>query len=125
MTSIGIIGTGISGLTLALTLQQHGVECVVYADRTSDEIRDGRLPNTVVRYGGTIPRERALGVNHWDGADLVIERAYIGTRAPIVFGPMPNGGNGRLPCLPSSAAPGHREPWWIRRLRTGDSSWRS
>jgi 2-polyprenyl-6-methoxyphenol hydroxylase-like FAD-dependent oxidoreductase len=95
MTSIGIIGTGISGLTLALTLQQHGIECVMYADRTSGEIRDGRLPNTVVRYGGTIPRERALGVNHWDGTDLVIERAYISALGtPISFyGPMPNGGS--------------------------------
>jgi hypothetical protein len=95
MASIGIIGTGISGLTLALTLQRQGVSCVVYADRTADELRSGRLPNTVVRYGGTIPRERALGVNHWDSDALGIPRAYISAvGTPISFyGPMPNGGS--------------------------------
>ena len=50
MTDIAIIGAGISGLTLALTLQRRGVDCTVHADRTSDEMRRGRLPNTVVRY---------------------------------------------------------------------------
>jgi hypothetical protein len=95
MASIGIVGTGISGLTLALTLQRQGVPCVVYADRTADELREGRLPNSVVRYGGTIPRERALGVNHWDSAALGIERAYLSAvGTPISFyGPMSNGGS--------------------------------
>jgi hypothetical protein len=95
MASIGIVGTGISGLTLALTLQRQGVPCVVYAGRTADELREGRLPNSVVRYGDTIPRERALGVNHWDSAELGIQRAYLSAvGTPISFsGPMPNGGS--------------------------------
>jgi 2-polyprenyl-6-methoxyphenol hydroxylase-like FAD-dependent oxidoreductase len=95
MSDIGIVGTGISGLTLALMLQQHGVDCTVYAERTADELRGGRLPNTVVRYGATIPRERGLGVNHWDGVELGPERIYFSaTGTPISFsGPLPDGGS--------------------------------
>jgi 2-polyprenyl-6-methoxyphenol hydroxylase-like FAD-dependent oxidoreductase len=65
MTSIGIVGTGISGLNLALTLQQAGVDTTVYAERTPDEMRRTRLPNTVARFHPTVARERALGVDHW------------------------------------------------------------
>jgi 2-polyprenyl-6-methoxyphenol hydroxylase-like FAD-dependent oxidoreductase len=65
MTSIGIVGTGISGLQLALTLQQAGIDTTVYAERTPDEMREMRLPNTVTRFGATMARERALGVGHW------------------------------------------------------------
>jgi 2-polyprenyl-6-methoxyphenol hydroxylase-like FAD-dependent oxidoreductase len=95
MSTIGVVGAGISGLTLALTLQQQGVDVVVYADRSADELRGGRLPNSVVRYGATIPRERALGVNHWDGVELGSERIYFSAvGAPISFsGPMPEGGS--------------------------------
>jgi 2-polyprenyl-6-methoxyphenol hydroxylase-like FAD-dependent oxidoreductase len=95
VSTIGIVGTGISGVTLALILQQRGVDAVVYTERTGDELRGGRLPNSVVRYGGTIPRERSLGVNHWDGVELGSERIYFSAvGAPISFsGPMPNGGS--------------------------------
>ena len=65
MTSIGIVGTGIAGLQLALSLQQAGIDTTLYADRTPDEIRGSRLLNTVSRFGSTIDRERALGVAHW------------------------------------------------------------
>ncbi len=65
MTSIGIVGTGISGLQLALSLQQSGVDTTLYAEHTPDEMRQTRLPNTVTRFGPTMARERALGVGHW------------------------------------------------------------
>jgi 2-polyprenyl-6-methoxyphenol hydroxylase-like FAD-dependent oxidoreductase len=65
MTSIGIVGTGIAGLHLALSLQQAGIDTTLYADRTPDEIRAARLMNAVSRFGPTIDRERALGVAHW------------------------------------------------------------
>ena len=65
MTSIGIVGTGIAGLQLALTLQQAGIDTTLYAERTPDEIRGSRLMNTVSRFGATVARERALGVAHW------------------------------------------------------------
>jgi len=95
MTEIGIIGAGISGLTLALTLQQRGVECTIYAERSAGQLRNGHLPNTVVRYGATIPRERALAVNHWQDVELGAERIYFSaTGTSISFsGPLPAGGS--------------------------------
>jgi len=83
MTSIGIVGTGISGLNLALTLQQAGIDTTVYAEKTPDEMRAGRLPNSVVRFGSTVARERALGVDHWDAT---IEAMHVSILdAPIAF----------------------------------------
>jgi 2-polyprenyl-6-methoxyphenol hydroxylase-like FAD-dependent oxidoreductase len=69
MASIGIVGTGISGLHLALFLQHFGIGSTVYADRTPEQIREGRLPNTVARFEHTRARERQLGVDHWDFDD--------------------------------------------------------
>jgi hypothetical protein len=64
-TTVGIVGAGISGLTLALRLQQLGVDATLYSSQTPDELRGGRLPNTVARFDHTLQRERALGVDHW------------------------------------------------------------
>jgi hypothetical protein len=83
MTSIGIVGTGISGLTLALTLQQAGIDTTLYAEKTPDEMRAGRLPNSVVRFGSTVARERALGVEHWDSVIDAMHVSILGT--PVAF----------------------------------------
>jgi 2-polyprenyl-6-methoxyphenol hydroxylase-like FAD-dependent oxidoreductase len=83
MTGIGIVGTGISGLQLALTLQQAGIDTTVYAERTADEMRAGTLPNSVVRFGATIARERALGVDHWDSPIDAMHVSILD--APIAF----------------------------------------
>jgi len=86
MTSIGIVGTGISGLQLALTLQQQGVDTTLYAERTPDEIRGSRLMNAVSRFGPTLARERALGVAHW--ADHPTNYRHINvsvTGTPVAF----------------------------------------
>jgi hypothetical protein len=83
MTSIGIVGTGISGLQLALTLQRAGVDTTVYADRSPDAMRAGRLPNSVVRFGSTVARERALGVDHWDATIDAMHVSILD--APIAF----------------------------------------
>lgn len=69
MTSIGIVGTGVAGLHLALMLQQHQVPVTLYTDRTPDHVASGRLLNTVMHHYGTRERERELGVNHWSLAD--------------------------------------------------------
>ena len=85
MTSIGIVGTGISGLTLALTLQQAGIDTTVYAPCTPDETRRMRLPNTVARFAPTLAREHALGVEHW-GASGSFEAMYVSILdTPIAF----------------------------------------
>ncbi|HEX6471315.1 MAG TPA: styrene monooxygenase/indole monooxygenase family protein [Streptosporangiaceae bacterium] len=70
MLGIGIVGAGISGLHLALRLQQLGVPTALYAERGPDEIAEGRPSNLVVRFGHTLERERLLRVAHWDRPEL-------------------------------------------------------
>jgi hypothetical protein len=87
---IGIVGTGISGLQLALHLQQAGVATTVYAAEPVERLRGGRLTNSVVRYAPTLERERRLGVSHRE-PDL------IGTIHVRVAGDRPLAFCGRLP----------------------------
>jgi len=70
--SVGVVGAGTAGLHLALLLQQNGLEPTLYAERTAEEVRRGRLPNTVVHNHRTRARERRLGANLWDdsGTDI-------------------------------------------------------
>jgi hypothetical protein len=77
MRRIAIAGAGISGLTLALRLQQQGVETTVWTDRTPDQVRAGRLLNLVARFEPTLARERQLGVNHWDFPDFAMYCAHV------------------------------------------------
>ncbi len=66
MADVGIVGAGTAGLHLALLLQQGGLQPTLYAERTPDEVRNGRLPNTVVHNYRTRAREREIGANLWD-----------------------------------------------------------
>src|SRR3712207_3292909 len=68
--SIGIIGAGTAGLHLGLRLLAHGLSVTLYSERTPEQIRSGRLLNTVAHHEVTRARERALGVNHWDNLDF-------------------------------------------------------
>src|SRR5262249_22169778 len=65
MTTMGIVGAGVAGLHLALYLQKHGVPVTLYAERSPDEVRAGRLLNTQALLGAARARTVALGVNHW------------------------------------------------------------
>ena len=87
MPEIGIVGGGTAGLHLALFLQQNGVEPTLYAERTADEVRAGRLPNTVAHHHRTRARERTLGVNHWDetGPSYGRHSHYFGGEQPLRF----------------------------------------
>lgn len=83
MAGIGIVGAGISGLTLALRLQQLGVEATLYSEGDADSMRSGRLPNTVARAGRTRARERELGCEHFaDPACLMDTAAFSITGVP-------------------------------------------
>ncbi|MBR8743043.1 styrene monooxygenase subunit StyA [Nocardiopsis sp. MG754419] len=62
---IGIIGAGTAGLHLGLLLRRHGVDTTILTDRTPDQQRAARLPNTVAHHAVTVERERALDVDHW------------------------------------------------------------
>ncbi|MEE1757285.1 styrene monooxygenase/indole monooxygenase family protein [Streptomyces sp. SP18CS02] len=70
MPNIAIVGAGISGLHLALRLQQLGVSTTLYAERSVEELAAGRPSNLVVRFGRTRERERSLGVAHWEEPGL-------------------------------------------------------
>ncbi|MFD6517654.1 styrene monooxygenase/indole monooxygenase family protein [Rhodococcus sp. NPDC060176] len=67
--SIGIVGTGIAGLHLALMLQQHGVPVTIYTDRTPEQVATGRLLNTVMHHHATRERDRELGAASWPLAE--------------------------------------------------------
>ena len=73
MPDIGIVGAGTAGLHLALLLQTRGLEPTLYAERTADEVRHGRLSNTVVHNYRTRAREREIGANQWDETAPPIE----------------------------------------------------
>jgi 2-polyprenyl-6-methoxyphenol hydroxylase-like FAD-dependent oxidoreductase len=62
MNGIGIIGCGISGLQLALYLQQRGVPTTVYTPAPMSAIVEGPVQNFVTRWGPTLDRERSLGI---------------------------------------------------------------
>jgi 2-polyprenyl-6-methoxyphenol hydroxylase-like FAD-dependent oxidoreductase len=72
MTSIGIIGSGISGLQLALRLQQLGMPATVYSPQNIDQLKSGRPKNFPARFGRTQQREKQLGVFDWDFPDAQI-----------------------------------------------------
>ncbi|HEY0165621.1 MAG TPA: styrene monooxygenase/indole monooxygenase family protein [Jatrophihabitans sp.] len=62
---IGIVGAGISGLHLALRLQQFGMEVTLYTAQDPEDIRTGPPLNFVTRFDSTRKREVALGVTEW------------------------------------------------------------
>jgi 2-polyprenyl-6-methoxyphenol hydroxylase-like FAD-dependent oxidoreductase len=66
MADIAIIGSGIAGLHLGLSLQACGIPATIYTERTPEQQLARRLPNMVARNACTRARERRLGVNHWD-----------------------------------------------------------
>lgn len=87
MQEVGIVGTGISGLTLALRLQQLGVPLRVYADQTTEEIRSSFLPNTVVRFPPTLKRERELDVDYWKAPECLLPcfDVHVSVEPPLSF----------------------------------------
>jgi 2-polyprenyl-6-methoxyphenol hydroxylase-like FAD-dependent oxidoreductase len=83
MTTIGITGAGYSGLTLALRLQQLGIDTTVYAGSTPDAMRSARLPNTVGRFGRAVASERSLGVDDDPGPDRTITGIQFRAGPPV------------------------------------------
>jgi 2-polyprenyl-6-methoxyphenol hydroxylase-like FAD-dependent oxidoreductase len=63
--SIGIIGAGISGLQLALRLQQLGIPATVHSAQDANGLKSGSPKNFPARFGATQDREKALGVFDW------------------------------------------------------------
>ena len=85
MGGIAIVGTGISGVQLALHLQMAGVDTTLYSPRTVEEHRGGRLPNCVVRWAATLERERRLGVSSWGANDFAAMHVRVAADRPLAF----------------------------------------
>src|SRR5262245_50130431 len=87
MPTIGIVGSGIAGLHLGLYLQQAGIAATIYSDRTPEQIRAGRIPNFVARFGRTQARERALGLPFWSTAESAVPSLHfrINGEQPLTF----------------------------------------
>ncbi|NUR92631.1 MAG: hypothetical protein HOY71_51890 [Nonomuraea sp.] len=80
MTTVGIVGSGISGLTLALRLQQLGVEATLYAEDPGP-----RLPNTVARFVRTLAREKELGSLHFTEPGCLMTSATLSVKDVLEF----------------------------------------
>ncbi|GAA2045651.1 alanine-phosphoribitol ligase [Yaniella flava] len=65
MKNIGIVGAGVAGLHLGLQLRQHGIPATIYTNRTPEQVRDGRVMNSVAHMHVTVALEEDLGINHW------------------------------------------------------------
>ncbi len=66
MRRIGIVGAGQAGLVLAIGLRQRGYDVTVFAERTAEEVRAGRLVSNQCLFAPALQRERELGINFWD-----------------------------------------------------------
>jgi 2-polyprenyl-6-methoxyphenol hydroxylase-like FAD-dependent oxidoreductase len=76
MKSIGIIGAGVAGLHLGLQLRQHGIDTTIYTNRTPEQVRDGRLLNSVAHMHVTLELEEDLGINHWTDSQYYYTHHY-------------------------------------------------
>lgn len=84
---IGIVGDGISGLHLALRLQQLGIATTLFGRTPPDGLRSARALNFVARSGRTRQREALLGVDFWHEPDTLAEARTITVHAarPLHF----------------------------------------
>lgn len=79
---IGIVGTGISGLHLALRLRQSGIDATLYSAQGPDEIRGGPPLNFVTRFASTREREKALGLTAWESSTFDNAWVHMCVEAP-------------------------------------------
>jgi hypothetical protein len=91
MADVGVIGSGIAGLHLALSLQSSAIPVTLYAERTPDQQLARRLSNMVARNACTRARERVLGVNHWDRPSHDMGRLSV-----RIVGPQPLAFSGHM-----------------------------
>ncbi len=82
MRKILIVGSGQSGLQLALSLQSHGYDVTVMSARTADEIRGGRVMSTQAMFDRALGMERAYQLNMWEDEAPRIEALRVSLSAP-------------------------------------------
>lgn len=78
MRSIGIIGSGISGLVAAHGLLRAGNAVTLYSDRTARAwLEESRPTGTAARFELALSYERELGLNFWDDAAPAGEGVFL------------------------------------------------
>ncbi|MGW2598944.1 styrene monooxygenase/indole monooxygenase family protein [Streptomyces klenkii] len=82
MRRILIAGAGQSGLQLALGLQFHGYDVTLMSNRTSEEIRSGRVMSTQCMFPTALGHEHALGLGFWAAAAPRIEGVGVSVAEP-------------------------------------------
>ena len=84
---ISIVGAGIAGLHLGLSLQQAGIDATIITEHTPEQVRASRLANMVARSAPTRERELQLQVAHWEtsGVDLTHLAVHIIGERPLAF----------------------------------------
>ncbi|MFI0982420.1 styrene monooxygenase/indole monooxygenase family protein [Streptomyces sp. NPDC021093] len=82
MRKILIVGAGQSGLQLALGLQSKGYEVTLMSNRTSDEIRAGKVMSTQCMFHTALQHERDLRLNFWESQAPRIEGVGVSVAAP-------------------------------------------
>ncbi|MFF9477429.1 styrene monooxygenase/indole monooxygenase family protein [Streptomyces sp. NPDC014733] len=85
MRKILVVGAGQSGLQLALGLQSKGYEVTLMSNRTSDEIRSGRVMSTQCMFHTALQHERDLQLNFWESQAPRIEGLGVSVAAPGSF----------------------------------------
>jgi 2-polyprenyl-6-methoxyphenol hydroxylase-like FAD-dependent oxidoreductase len=85
--SVAIVGAGVAGLHLGLHLLAYSIPVTLYSDRTPDQMRASRLPNSVAQMGRTLARNRALGIHDWDAPEFATGQIYfhVGGEYPLRF----------------------------------------
>ncbi|MFF7727310.1 styrene monooxygenase/indole monooxygenase family protein [Streptomyces sp. NPDC008001] len=82
MRRILIAGAGQSGLQLALGLQSHGYDVTLISNRTSEEIRSGRVTSTQCMFPTALSHEHQLGLGFWAAAAPRIEGVGVSVAEP-------------------------------------------
>jgi 2-polyprenyl-6-methoxyphenol hydroxylase-like FAD-dependent oxidoreductase len=65
VASVLIVGAGQAGLQLGIGLLGDGHDVTVVSNRTSDDVRNGRLLSGQTMFGGALETERKLGIDLW------------------------------------------------------------
>ncbi|MGH8869034.1 MAG: styrene monooxygenase/indole monooxygenase family protein [Actinomycetes bacterium] len=82
MRKILIVGSGQSGLQLALGLLQHGYDVTLMSSRTSDEIRNGRVMSTQCMFDMALQTERDQGLSFWEAECPRVEGLGVSVGTP-------------------------------------------
>ncbi|MCQ8768900.1 styrene monooxygenase/indole monooxygenase family protein [Streptomyces telluris] len=86
MRRILIAGAGQSGLQLALGLQFHGYDVTLMSNRTSEEIRSGRVTSTQCMFATALRHEHELGLGFWAASAPRIEGVGVSVAEPVPGG---------------------------------------